>query len=132
MQPELAVDRADLRRLDQPRMGHGHRVQRAFELLEPEVEELVQFRKYRAQVVALPDIALQEPGVVRPPVQDVRRRQSVAFELFAKVFRYQALGNHRCPPSRSWDVPRLAPPLQASCLNKLFTFKALAASLRPC
>src|SRR5271169_3556720 len=80
-------------------MRHGHRVQRPFELLEPEVEELVQFREYRAKVVALPDIALQEPGVVRPPVQDVRRGQSIAFELFAKVFRYRALRNHRCPPS---------------------------------
>ena len=58
MQPELAVDGADLGRLDQPGMRHGDRVQRALELLQPEVEEFVEHRKVRAEVVILPDIGL--------------------------------------------------------------------------
>jgi hypothetical protein len=59
VQPELAVDRADLGRLDQTRMRHGDRVQRAFQGLQPEIEEFVERRKYRAEIVILPDIALQ-------------------------------------------------------------------------
>jgi len=132
VQPELAVGRAAFRRLDQPGVRDGHRVQRAFELLEPEIEEFVQFGEYRAQVIALPDIGLQQPGVVRPTIKDVGRRQSVPFELLAKVFRHCLFGNHRCPPSHRRDVPRLAPPLQASSLEKLCSFKALAASSHPC
>ena len=69
VQPELAVDRTDLGRLDQPRMRHGDRVQRAFQGLQPEIEELVERRKYRAEIVILPDIALQQPGVIRPPIE---------------------------------------------------------------
>src|SRR5215469_7406512 len=68
VQPELAVDRADLGRLDQPRMRHGDRVQRAFQGLQPEIEEFVERRKYRAEIVILPNIALQQPRVIGPPV----------------------------------------------------------------
>jgi hypothetical protein len=71
VQPELAVDRADLGRLDQTRMRYGDRVQRAFQGLEPEIEELVERRKYRAEIVILPDKALQQPRVIRPPVENV-------------------------------------------------------------
>ena len=69
MQPELAVDRADLGRLDQPRMRHGDRVQRAFQGLQPEIQKFVERRKYRTEIVILPDITLQQPGVIRPPVE---------------------------------------------------------------
>jgi len=41
VQPELAVDRANFGRLDQARMRHGDRVQRAFELFQPKVQELI-------------------------------------------------------------------------------------------
>src|SRR5262249_10799908 len=71
VQPELAVDRADLGRLDQPGMRHSDRVQRAFQGLQPEIEEFVEHRKCRAEIVILPDIALQQPGVIRPPVENV-------------------------------------------------------------
>ena len=65
MQPELAVDRTDLGRLDQPGMRHGDRVQRALQGLQPEIEEFVERWKYRTEIVILPDIALQQPGVIR-------------------------------------------------------------------
>src|ERR1700758_4128198 len=42
VQAELAVDGFDLGGLDQPRVCHGHRMQRSLELLQPEIEELVQ------------------------------------------------------------------------------------------
>src|SRR5215472_2115002 len=73
VQPEHALDRADLGRLDQPRMRHGDRVQRAFQGLQPEIEEFVECRKCRAEIVILPDIALEEPGMIRPPVENIGR-----------------------------------------------------------
>src|ERR1700730_10840034 len=127
LQPELAIDGADLGRLDQARMRHRHRVQRALELLQPEIEELVELGKGRAEVVILPDISLQQPGVIGPPVEDVGRRQSVAFKLAAKLLRTPILRIHDALQSQHRNVSRLAPSLQASKLNKLFTFKALAA-----
>ena len=85
MQPEFSVDRPDLRRLDQPRVRHRHRVQRALELFQPEIEEFIELGKVRAEIVVLPDIGLQEPGMVRPPVEDVGGGQAVALELPAKI-----------------------------------------------
>ena len=58
VQPELAVDRANFGRLDQARMRHGDRVQRAFELFQPKVQELIQVREHRAEIVILPDVGL--------------------------------------------------------------------------
>ncbi len=58
VQSELAVDGADFRRLDQPRMRHRHRVQRTLELFQPEIEEFVEHWKVRAEIVVLPDIGL--------------------------------------------------------------------------
>src|ERR1700722_8541166 len=85
MQAKLAVDGANFRWLDQPRMGHCHRMQRALELFQPEIEEFVQRRKVRAEIVVLPDVGLQEPGMVRPPVEDIGSGQAVALELPAEV-----------------------------------------------
>jgi hypothetical protein len=58
MQAELSIDRVDLRRLDQSRMGDGDRVQRAIERALPEVQKLVQLRKGGTQIVVLPNIGL--------------------------------------------------------------------------
>src|SRR6516164_8830388 len=127
VQPELAVDRADLGRLDQTRMRHGDRVQRAFQGLQPEIEEFVERRKYRAEIVVLPNIALQQPGVIRPPVQNVSCGQPIAFKLPPKVLRHHGPLH---PITR--DVSRLSSPLQATKLTKLFTFKATVPTLPPC
>ena len=66
MQPEHAVDRLDLRRLDQLGMRDGHRDQRPFQLVLPERQEILQRRKFREQVVVLPDVGLQQPEVRLP------------------------------------------------------------------
>jgi hypothetical protein len=87
VQSELAVDRADLRRLDQPRMCHGDRVQWAFQGLQPEIEEFVERRKCWTEIVILPDITLQQPRVIRPPVENVGSGQPIALKLRAKVLR---------------------------------------------
>jgi hypothetical protein len=49
--------------------------------------------------------------MIRPPIEDVGGGQSVAFELPAKVLR-----NHSALRPVA-VVPRLVPPLQASCLT---------------
>src|SRR5215471_13443946 len=105
-------------------MRHGDRVQRAFQGLEPEIEEFVERRKYRTEIVILPDIALQQPRVIRPPVQNVSCGQPIAFKLPPKVLRH-----HGPLHPITGDVSRLSSPLQASKLTKLFTFKATVPTL---
>src|SRR5215471_21850349 len=95
-------------------MRHGDRVQRAFQGLEPEIEEFVEHRKCRAEIVILPDIALQQPGVIRPPVENVGCGQPIAFKLPPKVLRH-----HGPLHPITGDVSRLSSPLQASKLTKL-------------
>jgi len=97
MQPELAVDRLQLGRLDQLAMRDLHRVQRAFQLLLPERQEALQLRKFREQIVSLPDVGLQQPTMIGTPIQDVCGRQAKASNLLAEVVRHKALRNHRVP-----------------------------------
>src|SRR6185295_20316589 len=51
IQPKFAVDRLQLGWLDQPGMRHQHRMQRTFQLLDPEGQKALQLRKFREQVV---------------------------------------------------------------------------------
>jgi hypothetical protein len=88
VQDELAVDGLELRRLDQPRMAHAHGVKNPVELVRPEIQEAVKFRKLRRQVVLLPDVALQDRGVVGQVIEDLGRGQAVALELLAELGRY--------------------------------------------
>src|SRR5712691_12489915 len=74
VQPEFAVDRADLGRPDQPRMRDRDGVQRALEGLEPERQKAVERWKFRAEVVVLPNVGLQQGRMVRKPIEDLRRR----------------------------------------------------------
>jgi hypothetical protein len=68
VQPEFPVDCFDLRRLDQFAMRDAHGMQRALELLLPEGQEAVQFGKFGEQIVVLPDIGLEQPAMIGPPV----------------------------------------------------------------
>src|SRR5262249_12852202 len=99
--------------------------------LRPEIEEFVEHGKCRAEIVILQDIALQQPGVIRPPVENVGCGQPIAFNLPPKVLRH-----HGPLHPITGDVSRLSSPLQASKLTKLFTFKAtvplLATSSAEC
>src|SRR3954447_11635797 len=85
MQPEHAVDGAELGRLNQPGMRDGDGKQRAFELRFPKGEEILQRRKIREQIVVLPHIGLQQPVAVRAAVHDFCRSQTIAKDLLAKV-----------------------------------------------
>ena len=46
----------------------------------------LQLREIWVEVVVLPDVALQQPGMVRAPVQDIRR-VAVPFYLLLKILR---------------------------------------------
>ena len=59
MQPEFAVDKAELSWGDQPPMRHAHPVERAIEVSSPEIQEVDKLREVGRQVVSLPDVALQ-------------------------------------------------------------------------
>lgn len=61
----------------------------SFKLLTPETEKPVQHRKIRVKIVFLPDIALQQPGMIRTAVENVSRGQAVAGELPGKILRGQ-------------------------------------------
>src|SRR5215470_13576193 len=86
MQLENPVHRPQLGRLDQPRMRHGDREQRSLELFLPESEEILQRREFRKQIVILPDVSLQQRRVIRHPIENLRRRQTVTQHLFPEVF----------------------------------------------
>src|ERR1035437_9004292 len=60
MQPEHAVDGAEFGGLDQLGMGHRHGEQRSLQRSFPEAEKILQRRKFREQIVILPDVSLQQ------------------------------------------------------------------------
>jgi hypothetical protein len=48
-------------------------MQNTFERFLPKLQKTLQFREIWVEVVVLPDVALQQPGMVWAPIQDVRR-----------------------------------------------------------
>ena len=70
---------------DESRVRHHHRMQGAIERFAPEIEKSLQFGEFRAEIVLLPDIGLEQPGVIGAPVEDMRRRQPVSGELTLEV-----------------------------------------------
>src|SRR6202022_698732 len=85
MQPEHTVDGAQFSRLDQLGMRHGDGEQRAVELFLPEGEKILQRREFRKQIVILPDVGLQQRGMIRHAIQNLRRRQPVTQHLFPEI-----------------------------------------------
>src|SRR5437867_384914 len=81
MQAELAFDEAELRRRDQPPVRHANAIERAVEIRVPEIEEVSELGEAGREVVVLPDIALQQLGVVRKPVEDLGRGEREALDL---------------------------------------------------
>ena len=73
MEPENAIHCFDLDRFDEVGMRNSDRMQDTFERFLPKLQKALQLREIWVEVVVLPDITLQQPGMVRAPVQDVRR-----------------------------------------------------------
>src|SRR5262245_49364394 len=81
VQAVVAGDQPDLGGRDQLLMRDRHAVEPALEVAGPEVEEAAQAGKARVHVVLLPDVALQQRGMVGQAIEDFGRRQTVAGEL---------------------------------------------------
>jgi hypothetical protein len=73
-------------RLDQVGVRYLNGMQHAVQALLPEAQEPEEFREFRADVVLLPHIALQEPRVVRPPVIDMGCGEPKTGELTLERF----------------------------------------------
>src|SRR3569833_2197625 len=133
-------------------MRHRDCIERPFQLLLPEGKEILQSREFWKQVVVLPDIGLQQRGMIRHPVKDLRRCQPVTQHLFPKV-----LGNNSNPRTHAnlhfWSAlsgwqPGSSHPVkmrshepnvtlatnssQAKKFKVLLKFAALAATYRTC
>src|SRR5262245_25344214 len=111
MQPELAVDRAHLGRPNEPRMGHGYRMQRALQTLLPEGQEFLQTRKIWKQIVLLPHEGLQEPGVVWTTIKDMGGGEPIAVNGLEKIVSddgtlFATVLIHAGPPARRTPVCR--------------------------
>src|ERR1700722_16880648 len=101
MQPEHAVDRPQLGRLDHLRVRHYHRMKVALERLAPEIQEALKLREVRTQIVGLPHEGLQKPGMIRTTVKDGCGRQAIAGDLLLEVSRCNCC--HSAPPPRRWN-----------------------------
>jgi len=65
MKPENASHCLDLDRFDEAGMRNSDRMQDTFERFLPKLQKTLQLREIWVEVVILPDVALQQPGVVR-------------------------------------------------------------------
>ena len=63
MQPEQPVHRFDLGRFDKAGMRDRDRMQGTFERFLPEFQKALQLGKFGAEIIGLPDIGLQQPGM---------------------------------------------------------------------
>src|SRR5207248_6441041 len=117
VEPELAVDSPYLRRLDQPRVSNCNGMQRSFERAHPEAEEFLKGREPWAQIILLPDVGLQQRGMIRQTVENLGRGQPIALELPLEILR--DLRNHeRSPSSHPDNVMQQTHPRQAKNKNK--------------
>src|ERR1700733_13941837 len=99
MQPKYAVDGAQFSGLDQLGMRDPNRIKRSLEFLLPEGKEVPQRREFRKQIVILPDVCLQQRGMIRHPVENFRRRQPITQNLFPEVFGNANPRDHANPPN---------------------------------
>src|SRR3954468_22018585 len=81
MQSQLMLEMADPVRRRAAALLDIDRVQLALDVAAPEFEEFAQLGKIGSQVEFLPDEALQQRGVIRQPVKNLRRGEPVALKL---------------------------------------------------
>src|SRR5689334_11181710 len=152
MQPEHAIDGAQFSRLDQLGMRDADGIERALELVLPELQEILERGKFRKQIVVLPDVGLQQRRVIRHPVENLCRGQPVSQRQFPKVLGNPNPRNHanllcrsasatvatcRSHPgekmrSHDGNVTHATNSSQAQMVNELLKIRALAAAYRTC
>jgi hypothetical protein len=80
---------------------HIDRVQLALDIVAPELEELVELGKIGREVEFLPDETLQQGGVVRQPVDDLRRGEPIPPDLQLIRGHVRASLSHFAPRIRA-------------------------------
>ena len=81
MQLELAIDEAKLLWRDKAPMRDAYPIERSIEIGGPEMQEMQEFRKFGREIEVLPDIGLQQTGIIRQPVQDLCGGEGESFKL---------------------------------------------------
>jgi hypothetical protein len=81
MKPENATHCFDLDRFDEAGMRNSDRMQDTFEGFLPKPQKAQQLGEIWVEVVVLPEVALEQPGMVRAPVQDIRRKSCVVTRI---------------------------------------------------
>ena len=81
MQGQLVLDVADPVGGGAAALLDVDRVQLAFDVLPPELEEFLQLRKFRGEVEFLPDEGLQQRRMIRKAVDDLGRGQPISSSL---------------------------------------------------
>ena len=81
MQDDLALHVPPVRGAEQPEMRVADRMQRPVDFPVPELDEMIEHRKIRREVIILPDEKLQQMRMIGQVVEDLRRRQTVAGKL---------------------------------------------------
>ena len=66
-------------------LANPHRVELAFEIAAPEFEKAAQLGEVRRNVQLLPDEALQQVGVIRQTVDDLRGGQTIIAKFLLLV-----------------------------------------------
>ena len=84
---------APVRWAKQAMMGKDHRMQRSIDFPFPEVDEIVECRKFRRQIILLPDEQLQQMRMIRQMIIDLGGGQPIAGQL---QFKFRLL--YACRP----------------------------------
>src|ERR1700710_2482103 len=96
-------------------MGGGDREQGSLELLPPESEAILQRRKIRKQIVILPDVGLQQRGMIRHAIKNLRRRQPITQHLFPEIVGNPNPRDHanlHCWSAFIWWLPTGSHPVE--------------------
>ena len=117
MQAEAGVGVPDFARIDELDARHRHRVQLAFDVAAPEIEEPVQHRKIRCEIHVLPDEALQDARVIGQAINNLCRGQVIVAKLQTQVLGAGYLGHggvwHGDVYLKGGGDPTFAPPNRA-------------------
>jgi hypothetical protein len=76
-------------------------VKLALDTAAPKLQEAAQLWKIRSNIELLPDEALQQVGVIRQMVDDLRGRQSIIAERLFAVAHFRALVRFALPDQAS-------------------------------
>ena len=105
-----AVQCPEFTRFDEFLTGYIHRMELSIEFFDPKVEKFEQDGIFWRQIVVLPDVCLEEAGVIGHVVEDLRRCEAVITQLQIEIghaFLPSSLMGSRPRFSRGWTLLRV-------------------------